>query len=694
MIEHLKQKYLEEAHDLLLELEKTLLLLEENPADAEGTETAFRVMHTLKGSSGMFGYQQISDLVHLLENGYDAIRTAKQAVPQALIVLSLEAVDHIRYLLDGDTDHVEGQQKHRLLLKRSAELLYEVVEAPVEEEPESLAQGVSTYALLFIPGQDMLRNGSNPLYILEELAGLGQLHPFTCAKELPALELLQPQNCYLSWMLLLTTEATEATIREAFLFVEDACTLLIERVAAGDALQQLDQDWLKTIESNVALGLDAQVFSALADGIKANFMLAAAQPPAIADLAFPDILEISAKEQFVQAAASGKEKSSASIRVASDKLDDLMNLVSELVANQERLSLLAALSLQPELASVAEEIEKITRQLRDKTFDICLVPIGSLLTRFKRLVRDLSLELHKNIVFDAEGVETELDKNVVENLSECLVHIFRNSIDHGLEDEAERLRKGKSAQGKILLKAYNSGTNVVIEVEDDGAGINLEKVRQKAIEKALIRPEQKLTEQETLELLFMPGFSTAQGVTAVSGRGVGMDVVRKKIKELRGDVKISSRKDAGTTITISLPLTISILDGLLVRVSDTDFVLPLSFVEKSYSVSPAELARAINNQLILDGTPVIYFNLVDAFSFGSLSKTAFGVVIKMGQTSVVLLVDEIIGEYQAVLKPLGRFYQNQDFLSGGSLKGDGTVALVIDPHKLIEEILSKTAVEI
>lgn len=364
------------------------------------------------------------------------------------------------------------------------------------------------------------------------------------------------------------------------------------------------------------------------------------------------------------------------------------------MANQERLSLLTALSLQPELASVAEEIEKITRQLRDKTFDICLVPIGSLLTRFKRLVRDLSLELHKNIMFEAEGVETELDKNVVEGLSECLVHIFRNSIDHGLEDEAERLRKGKSAQGRILLKAYNSGTNVVIEVQDDGAGIDLEKVRKKAIEKALIKPEQKLTEQETLELLFMAGFSTAQGVTAVSGRGVGMDVVRKKIKELRGDVSISSRKDAGTTITISLPLTISILDGLLVRVSDTDFVLPLSFVEKSYSVSVAELARATNNQLILDGTPVINFNLADAFSFGSLSNTAFGVVIKMGQTSVVLLVDEIIGEYQAVLKPLGRFYQHQDFLSGGSLKGDGTVALVIDPHKLVQEILSKTAIEI
>ncbi len=691
MIEHLKQKYLEEANDLLLELENTLLLLEENPTNPEGAETAFRVMHTLKGSSGMFGYQQISELVHLLENGYDSIRSAKLPVPGPLVSLSLESVDHIRALLqEGSIHDPEVQAVHKGLLKRAAELLYDVVEVPVQAAENIKSSGLSTWAILFIPAQNLLRNGSNPLYVLEELAGLGQLQSFMCANALPDLSRLNPQDCWISWLLLLATEATEEAVREAFLFVEDACQLEIKKVCAGNLLPTLDAQMQENISSKLAKGLDAAVFAEQVELLLVSASPASAKnPQPIAEGAGTAGLS-----EVLQPALFGKEKGAATIRVASDKLDDLMNLISELVANQERLSLLAGLSTMPELSSVAEEIEKITRQLRDKTFDICLVPIGSLLTRFKRLVRDLSQELNKNIVFEAEGVETELDKNVVEGLSECLVHIFRNSIDHGLEDEAERIAKGKPAQGRLLLKAYNSGTNVIIEMQDDGRGIDPEKIRNKAVEKGLLHKDQLLTEQDMLELIFLPGFSTAQGVTAVSGRGVGMDVVRKKIKELRGEVKIRNKKGYGTTVSISLPLTISILDGLLVRVGETDFVLPLSFVEKSYSVTAADLDAAINNQLILDKEPIIYFNLAEAFSFGSLRQSAFGVVIRTGPLKVVLLVDEIIGEYQAVLKPLGKFYQEQDFLSGGSLKGDGTVALVLDPQKLIEEISKNTSVHI
>ncbi|EMR03980.1 chemotaxis protein CheA [Cesiribacter andamanensis] len=683
MIEHLKQKYLEEAHDLLLELEQTLLLLEQNPAAAEGVETAFRVMHTLKGSSGMFGYQQIGELVHLLESGYDAIRASGSPFPHALLNLSLEAVDHIRLLLDAAAAATEAcQTTHRLLLKRAAEMLYEVVPA-TDSSTAPTRQELTSWALLFAPQADLFKNGTNPLYILEDLASLGQLHTFADTQLLPPAQALDPRCCYLSWKLLLVTDAPESDIRDCFLFVEGSCRLELHPLGPGNCLSSLSEPATAELARQVREGLSWEQF------------LEQLQQPGAAVAAGPGQLPTADSLPEAEGGAAGLQtRGAASIRVASDKLDDLMNLVSELVANQERLSLLAELSLQPELAGVAEEIEKITRQLRDKTFDICLVPIGSMLTRFKRLVRDLSQELNKNIVFEAEGVETELDKNVIQNLSDCLVHIFRNSIDHGIEGEQERLRKGKPAQGKIVLKAYTSGTNVVIEVQDDGAGIDLQKVQQKALQKGLIGPEDTLSEQEVLELLFMPGFSTAQGVTAVSGRGVGMDVVRRNMRELRGEVTLSSRQDAGTTLTLTLPLTISIIDGLMVRIGDTDFVLPLSFVEKSYSITPGQLSAAFNNQLVLDGEPMLYANLADAFGCPGVGRQSFGVVVKTGQQKMLLLVDAILGEYQAVLKPLGRFYLEQDFLSGGSLKGDGTVALVIDPQKLIQDIIQKTAISI
>ncbi|AHM60150.1 CheA signal transduction histidine kinase [Flammeovirgaceae bacterium 311] len=685
MIEHLKQKYLEEAQDLLLELEKTLLLLEENPADAEGVEVAFRVMHTLKGSSGMFGYQQVSELVHLLENGYDTIRTNQQAVPLSLLALSLEAVDHIRLLLTESASENKGiQSTHRLLLKQAAELLYEMPVTPeMTVAAISSSRSMNTWAIYFAPQKEMLRNGSNPLYILEELAGLGSLRSFACTGKLPSFNQLDPQDCYLSWMLLLATEAPEGEIREAFLFVEELCELQIIQLGKGDQLQALDAAQSAEVAGKVALKLDAGLFNAYASELAAVITEHNKIPPAN-----------KAQKSPVQPPASVKEKSVSSIRVASDKLDDLMNLVSELVANQARLSLVAELNnTLPELAAVAEEIEKITRRLRDKTFDICLIPLGSLLTRFKRLVRDLSIELNKNIVFDAEGLETELDKNVIEQLSDCLIHVFRNSIDHGIEDEALRIQKGKNPQGHILLKAYNSGTNVVLEVQDDGAGIDAAKVRAKAFQKGLIREDQLLTEAEIFELLFAPGFSTASQVTEVSGRGVGMDVVRKKITELRGNVQLTSVKDKGTTIIISLPLSISIIDGLLVRIADTDFILPLTYVENSYAVTALDILNARNNQLILNGEPLVFFNLAETFESAN-SSSCFAVVTQVGRQRVALLVEEIVGEYQAVLKPLGSFCQRQDFISGASLMGDGTVALVLDPHKLLQEITKKITVDV
>lgn len=671
-MDHLRHKYLEEATDLLQELEQALLLLEEQPADRDTADTIFRVMHTLKGSSSMFGYQKIGELTHLLENCFENVRDGKATVGSELLTLTFAALDHIQHLLqDPELEDMNAAKAHSSLLKEAIELYDDILEPGAESfsEPEDTAE--KTFYIYFKPKREILQNGSNPLFLLDDLGQLGKLRSFVSHRNLPSLSGLDPQLCYLSWGCLLVSTASKAEVQEVFMFVEHLCEVEVGEIMKGNGLQAVSESRFAEFATTFAEEGSQSSFRSF---ITASIVATAAAPTRD-EVGNP----VPGKE-------AAKESTISSIRVASDKLDDLMNLISELVASQARLSLLAGEELSTELTEVAEEMEKLTRRLRDKTFDICLIPIGNNLTRFKRLVRDLSKELNKRIVFEAEGTETELDKNVMEHLTDCLIHIFRNSIDHGIEAESERIRKGKNPEGSILLKAYNYGANVIIEIKDDGAGIDPVKIRAKALQKGIITEEQILTDKEVLDLIFHPGFTTALKVTEVSGRGVGMDVVRKKVKELRGEVSIESLPGEGTTIRIAIPLTISIIDGLLVRVNNTDFVLPLSFVEKSYAVTSNELEKAFNNQLILNGEPVLYFDLSGAFADKPLSGYGFAIQINAGRRKMALVVEEIVGEYQAVLKPLGQFYRDIDFISGASLKGDGTVVLVLDPQKLIEDL--------
>jgi two-component system chemotaxis sensor kinase CheA len=687
-MDHLIQRYLEEANDLLQELEQDLLILEDNLSDQETVEKVFRVMHTLKGSSSMFGYQKVGDVTHFLENCYDEIRAAKAQPDQKLVSLTFLALDHIKRLLsDPQLSSESTRLEHEQLLEELEKQWHHKAQTPALAKEQAIdqpgAQEQHTYFIYFKPKPEIFQFGSNPFYILDDLAQLGELRTFVNDSILPSLEEIKPELSYLSWGCLLLSEAAETEIQEVFLFVEDLCDLKISLVTNGKAFERLDQELSECLKQSFIQADLHQQLDAFIEELKA-----ALEPAYSENTEQP--WETTATNQPGKAQATalaGKSMHSNSIRVASGKLDELMNLISELVATQAKLSLLAEQDQVSGLSVISEEMEKITRRLRDKTFDICLIPIGDTVTRFRRLVRDLSQELHKNIHFEAEGVETELDKNVIEQLTDCLVHIFRNSIDHGIEDELTRQQQGKAPAGKIKLKAYNSGTNVIIEVQDDGAGIDPEKVKAKALQQGLIEEDQELSEQEIFDLLFHPGFSTAREITAVSGRGVGMDVVKKKIKEMRGEVEIHSQLHQETTVKIAIPLTISIIDGLLVRVSQTDYVIPLSFVKKSYMVDPTDLSRSSNHQLILDGQPVPYFDMAAAFSSGENVSHGFAVSIAHENKTVALLVEQIIGEYQAVLKPLGSMFQELDFLSGASLKGDGTVGLVIDPPRLINSVL-------
>lgn len=665
-MDHLKDKYLEEANDLLQELERLLLLLEENLDSKEHVATVFRIMHTLKGNSSMFGFTQIVEITHLLENCFDKVRDGSTKLNPDLLVLSLKALDHIKALLYGkETEQYQENQK--VLVKKIQQINEGGAVDPSSADVKHV-EGYKSYFIYFKPQPEILKNGSNPLYVLDDLANLGEAKSFVNAKALEGNKSFNPESSYLAWGIILATEKKLSEIQEIFLFIEHLCDLKIEEIAVGNIFDLLDESIINSFSESFSRKFERENIA-----------------PFVAEL--QNTLKESIATVENSDATDHKTTNVSSIRVTSDKLDDLMNLISELVASQARLSTLSKINLDPELLSVADEMEKITKRLRDKTFDICLIPIGNSTTRFKRLVRDLSKELNKKIQFVVEGAETELDKNVIEHLTDCLIHIFRNSIDHGIEDEKQRIKSGKNPEGKISLKAYTSAANVVIEVQDDGAGIDPEKVRLKAQQKGLIEEGQILAEKEVFDLLFHPGFSTAHKVTEVSGRGVGMDVVKKKIKELRGDVNILSQAGKGTTIRISIPLTISIIDGLMVRVAETDFVLPLSSVDRSYSVSPSDIQNSINNQLILKGTPVIYCDLSEVFIGKPLSNHGFAVLINNGNYKVAIVVEEIVGEYQAVLKPLGQYYKHIEFLSGASLKGDGSVALVLDTQKLTENFI-------
>lgn len=670
-MEQFRDKFIEEANDLINDLEKALLELESNPKDSDIVQNIFRVMHSLKGGSSMFGFVKMDKFTHHLENIYDLIRNNKLAINDDIVNITLASVDHLRKLVyEKDEADNTNQVQHDLLLGKIMDIINENVAQ--EGETKTIQQinarndkELSTYYISFVPHIDIFKFGTNPLYLIDELCDLGNVKIFPRYDNLPDYDDLDPTECHIFWDIFLATNQGINAIGEIFIFADDQCDLNVHKISELNLLEEAS--FLGIIEETIANQKKVEV----------NQLM----------LLTNDLEKVFAKEQEKESKKIGSASSEASIssiRVSSEKLDNLINWVSELVTIQARLSLFAQETETMGLTPIAEEVEKISRRLRDDVFSIRLIPIENMLTRFHRLVRELSHDLNKEVVFKTEGTETELDKNIIEILADPLMHIVRNSMDHGIESAEERKECGKPKRATILLKAFYSGTNVVIQISDDGKGIDLDAIKEKAISKNLIPADIELSSKETLDLLFLPGFSTAKKVTKVSGRGVGMDVVKRKIAEIRGEVEIDSTLNVGTTLTIKLPLTLSIIDGLLVQIGDTKFVIPLSSVDKCYEFKHTVLESAINNLIRTDNNEIAFLNLREMFEIdGDAPETEHVVVVQFGETRIGLSVDNIIGQYQAVLKPLGKLYKNQQTISGATILGDGTVALVMDTNKLI-----------
>jgi two-component system, chemotaxis family, sensor kinase CheA len=664
-----------EAGELVADIEKGLLQLEDDSTNVEGISKVFRSMHTLKGSASMFGFESVSTLTHQLETVYESIRNESVKLTSKILQVSFESLDHLKRLLSEPHLMNDSLQQVHISLLESIEKLINNPE-PTQQVTIISASNVSSprcYYIVLSPNEGILCNGTNTLYLVDDLIALGNGIAMPYFKSLPTFSELSPQLNYTCFEILLETSKTESDMRDVLLFVETECDIDIRVFDSGISLTDPIREavW-RGYDINKAQGFDTlnTMFSQEDNSIgKMPREIIPAQP---------------------QRTSIG-----SSIRVSSERLDELMNLVSELVTIQARLALFNGQNQLSELSIISENVEKITRRLRDNTFTMSLVPIESLVIRFQRLVRDLSKQLGKDIIFKTEGTDTEIDKSVIEKLTDPLLHLLRNSIDHGIESPDERKQKGKPKQGVLLLKSYYSGANVMIEISDDGAGINLEKVRLKAISNGLIADNTAMDEKELINLIFRPGFSTAEKVTGVSGRGVGMDVVRRNINDIRGEIKVTTKENIGSTFSICLPLTISIIDGLLVRIGETDFILPLSSVDKCYEIETKILQNAFNQWITLEAkrTPFIFLQreLQIPHTPPHLSQV---IKIKHEGQDIGLIVDLIIGQYQAVLKPLGNFYRHQEEYSGATILGDGTVALVLDPNKLIRKLVDQQQVNL
>ncbi len=704
MIDSHRATFIEEAHELLSELENALLELEETPEDMDLIGKAFRSMHTIKGSGAMFGFDDIAEFTHQIETVYDKVRNGEMTVTKELISLTLRAGDVIKIMLDGTGGAALAEPSSQEIVsafKRMVTAGAEEASVPRCASPpepcaasdqleEASAAGGATYRIRFKPSPDIFGAGSNPMLLLDELRALGECEVIAQRDGIPDLEAMNPESCYVHWDVVLTTDKGLNPIKDVFIFVEDQCELTIDLIDQGSGA---GADPKKLGEILVERGdiTEQQLRSGLDEKKRLGEILI--EKGVVA----PDKVESALAEQKhlkkVREKSQSKEESISSIRVPAEKLDILVNLVGELVTVQARLSQTASILSNNEIVSIAEEVERLTAELRDTTLNIRMLPIGSTFGRFKRLIRDLSQELGKEIEMTTEGAETELDKTVIERLNDPLVHLIRNCIDHGIEHPEDRLSAGKPRIGNIHLSAIHSGAHVIIEIRDDGKGLDRQAILAKAVEKGLTSFNADLTERDIFGFIFAAGFSTAEKVTNVSGRGVGMDVVKRAIDALGGSVEMTSVQGKGTAVRIRLPLTLAIVDGLLVRIGGDHFVLPLSIVEECVELTRYDVEKTHGRNVAnIRGRIVPYIKLRDEFGINGDSPIIEQIVIAgINNERIGFVVDSVIGEHQTVIKNLGKFYKDVDAISGATILGDGTVALIIDVLKLVKNVMMKEA---
>jgi len=733
--------YKEEAYELLAELEESLLELEERPDNKPLVERVFRAMHTIKGSSSMFGFQHIADFTHEIETVFDLIRDGIIPVTKEIIEKTLQSRDQILEMLEiksfqafnsvqndlldqfktfippnlnlddddfdenfdenfdedidmdsGDSDkveHFEIADKNKILMPDKNEISDSkkpedtFQKETIDKADKEFSNAQITYRIRFKPNSDLLTQSINPIPFLNEIRELGDCNVVAQTNKIPSFDEITPEKCYTYWDIILTTNQGIDEIKDVFLLIDQQSEIIIQIVDDEEFDEEKDYKKIGEIlterqdiskeEIDNALNKQKRIGQILLDKKLVD--------SGLVESALAEQKHVKEKHQ-----KKSDISSMSSIRVAADKLDRLVDLVGELVTVQARLTQEATYQKKPELISISEEVERLSSELRDNTMSIRMLPIGTTFNKFKRLVRDLSNDLGKKVIMETDGGDTELDKTVIEQLNDPLVHIIRNSIDHGIESPESRKKIGKKEQGTVNLSAIHSGSNVLIQIKDDGAGLDINKIRNKAIEKNLMHPDEEKSEKEIFMMIFEAGFSTASKVTGISGRGVGMDVVKRSIEALRGNIDVSSEYGAGTTISLKLPLTLAIIEGLLVKIGDGLFVVPLLAIEECVELPHEKLNRVKKQNMMNFRDKIIPFlNIRDLFLLKGEPPSIEQIVITEAKGEHVAFgVDHVVGQIQTVIKTLGKMYRDVEGISGATILGDGTVALILDVVQLVQ----------
>lgn len=686
MIESLAATFREEVPEILVELESSLLELNEDPANMAMVDRIFRALHTIKGSGGMAGFTDVAAFAHEVEAIFVDVRSGTISVTPELINLTLQSCDQLKKMIEttGSSlkkhlSNVEGLVTSLRKLNEASSPARQADAVPASAAVEQCEEDAATYRIRFQLTPDIFSHGVNPLYLLRELKQLGECHVVAQVDAIPELDDFDAEACYLSWDVILTSNQGRNAIEDVFIFVSDSCQLQIDVVDAAWIESSDDKRLGEILMERGDLSM-SDLMAVIAEHKKIGEVLIEKKLATAGEIAAALVEQNQVKCQ--REARLGRDTMN-SVRVKSEKLDALVNLIGELVTVQARLSQIAGSAEMADLVMVSEEVERLTWDLRDQVLTIRMLPIGATFNKFKRLVHDLSQELGKSLQIITDGAETELDKTVIERLNDPLMHLIRNSVDHGIESPEVRRQQGKPEVGTVWLSAAHVGASVVIVVRDDGNGIDRAAVRRKAENAGLLAPGAEISDRDLLRLILSPGFSTARKITEVSGRGVGMDVVKRAIDALRGELEITSEAGEGTTFTIKLPLTLAIIDGLQVQIGVESYILPLSAVVECIELRRSQTVDSVRNIVNVRDKIIPYVRLRDEFVVeGEAPEIEQVVITDIAGDQLGFVVDTVIGEHQTVIKNLGSLYHGVKGISGATILGDGRVALILDPPAL------------
>ncbi len=674
-----RNKFIEDATELLIKLETDILALENNKTDKELIESVFRAMHTLKGVTSMYGFDKITEFTHSLESIYDAIRNKEFPLSQEIFDITFQSVDHIKNLLDDVDFTAEKNQKLQTkLLGQIKEILssnnmnFQKKTAHSNQKKEETKENTNknTFYILLRSSESLINRGIRILNIFEELSEIGK---YRILDKIKLTETKKVKEEF--WPIFLCTKAKLEKIEDVFIFVTEDCS--ISKISNFDIFDP-SADFSKII--NFGKEEKKQENSILES---ANFY------NKLEEEDYKNHLQKDNNTKENNSFAISQKQSNTTNRISIDtnKLDHLMYMVGELITVNSQLNLSTRNSNFDIIRPYLEQLDKLSKGFRDTALELRLIPIGGMVFRFQRLIRDLSNQLGKEIDFKIEGADIELDKNTIDILSEPLMHIIRNSLDHGIQEPDVREKNGKPRKGTLSLQAYHQGNNVIIQIKDDGMGIDSDKIYKKAIEKGFIRAGTQLSKKEIYNLIFLPGLSTSKSLTKISGRGVGMDVVRKKIANVRGEVEINSELGTGTSFTIKLQQSISILDTMLIQVADLYLMIPLSDIEQFNQQKIDEIeTRKYTKTLEYQDNLIPFIDLKEIFNLeketNSELKNYKSIIINKGNKKIALIADRIIGEHQAVLKPLGKTFKNQKLFSSASVLAGGEMAFMLNITEL------------